>query len=494
MSFARMFPQMLDEDLLKMQAQHGAVQEDFLPDEELVGTHDAAQAITEARMRSIARDSDEIQAGEEESIIDSNRKPIVPADEAVRSAEQVTPKVEKEKGWSPNFLAAAAAFTQNPALMQMLKERQEGPQRELEQSYKDAEAKRKAEKHKLEMEILSPLKAEEKRVGIDATKSKLQIEQEAVNPDSEYSKTMRESISQKLAAHAQVIEGRDAETAKLLRTAAQGIAANPKLSAMRAIEVAKQFGSIGQLAVSQSHAAAQEALSRAGLGETKRMHDATIDNMERDDERAADKDFNATIKGPQEKLNKEINDLEAALSQMGEIQALKGKVNTGPIANFIAKIGEKVDLTSDERNDLNALAARVFNKETKQLAGAAVSATEWARISPQIPQSSDDDRVFLSKLRRAMTETKNILDARRQEYQLKKNGQPVDSSKTAAKAVATAAGKTAPAAPPKAAPAPAAQTADPQQAKIEKARRALLSGTEAQKRGARAFLDSLGLK
>jgi hypothetical protein len=147
MSFARMFPQMLDEDLLKMQAQHGAVQEDFLPDEELVGTHDAAQAITEARMRSIARDSDEIQAGEEESIIDSNRKPIVPADEAVRSAEQVTPKVEKEKGWSPNFLAAAAAFTQNPALMQMLKERQEGPQRELEQSYKDAEAKRKAEKH-----------------------------------------------------------------------------------------------------------------------------------------------------------------------------------------------------------------------------------------------------------------------------------------------------------------------------------------------------------
>lgn len=196
------------------------------------------------------------------------------------------------------------------------------------------------------------------------------------------------------------------------------------------------------IAASQANAAAMRGLTSASQAETKRMHDAQIENMNKDNLRA-----DVTIRRAQDKLNSEISNLETAITQMDELSGLANDVNTGPITDFVYNkvgVGKFDELVPQKRKDLEALAARLFNKETKTLAGAAVSDAEWARIAPQIPQSSDDDATFQTKLQRAKEETKRILAARRQEYQLTPSGSPIDTSKTAARSVAADNARSAP--------------------------------------------------
>jgi hypothetical protein len=139
----------------------------------------------------------------------------------------------------------------------------------------------------------------------------------------------------------------------------------------------------------------------------------------------------------QEKLNTEINDREQAVENMKKIGDLKSNVNTGFITNLWSKwIGKPFDINSADRNQMEALLARTFNKETKELAGSAVSAAEWARIAPQIPQASDDDDVFRQKLAMAIEIAQDILKKRKQQYQLHTSGKPTDTSVTAKNAAA----------------------------------------------------------
>lgn len=176
---------------------------------------------------------------------------------------------------------------------------------------------------------------------------------------------------------------------------------------------------------------------------------AAISNLANDNQLAREKfefdktkDTNATINvrnQAQEKLNTEINDKTQALENMRKIGELKdkGKINTGFITNAFSKwIGKPFDLNSSSRNEMESLLARTFNRETKELAGSAVSAAEWERIAPQIPQASDDDDVFRQKLGAAIAIGEEILKKRKQQYQLKAGGIPTDSSVTAKNAAA----------------------------------------------------------
>lgn len=176
---------------------------------------------------------------------------------------------------------------------------------------------------------------------------------------------------------------------------------------------------------------------------------ASISNLANDNQLAREKfefdktkDTNATINvrnQAQEKLNTEINDKTQALENMRKIGELKdkGKINTGFITNAFSKwIGKPFDLNSSSRNEMESLLARTFNRETKELAGSAVSAAEWERIAPQIPQASDDDDVFRQKLGAAIAIGEEILKKRKQQYQLKAGGIPTDSSVTAKNAAA----------------------------------------------------------
>lgn len=287
--------------------------------------------------------------------------------------------------------------------------------------------RREQEKHDLEMDVMKPLKAEHTRSKIEESKLKVEAGRQSVDPSSPYSQTMRKTVADRFLAEAGIVGARDPEAARMLEQTAKNIASNERISAQQLIDIAKQFGPVGSRALQAAHSAAMEDIAGANLGLSR----ARLDLDETREDRLATKDFNVSVKNPQEKLNREISDLSVALKEMEDAGRLKGKVNTGPIINLFAKIGENFDMTSDERIDLEATVARVFNKETKSLAGAAVSAQEWARISPQIPQPKDDDRVFIRKLRKAMEATRDILAARKQEYQMRRDGGTVDQSVTA---------------------------------------------------------------
>ncbi len=138
----------------------------------------------------------------------------------------------------------------------------------------------------------------------------------------------------------------------------------------------------------------------------------------------------------QEKLNTTINNSSQAVENMKQIGKLKDKVNTGFITKLWSDwIGKPFDIVSAERVDMESLLARTFNRETKELAGSAVTPSEWARIAPQIPEAKDDDNVFRRKLGMALQISEEILAKRKEEYQLnEKTGKPLDASTTAANA------------------------------------------------------------
>lgn len=196
---------------------------------------------------------------------------------------------------------------------------------------------------------------------------------------------------------------------------------------------------------------------------------------------AGDK-LHAMINKPQEKLNEEIENLEYAVSAMGDLASLKKQVNTGFAMDKVSKLGAAFDLTSDERNRLNALVAKIFNTTVKQLAGAAVSDAEWTRISPQIPQTNDDDNVFLAKLANATTETRRMLAHRKDQYQRIAGGGTIDQSNTAKRST----GQRQVTAP----------TATADAAKAERARQVLANpnATPAARAGAQKYLDDHGAK
>lgn len=344
-----------------------------------------------------------------------------------------------------------------------LKEWESRRKRSIENEDRDIAADERTRRHATEDEELGFKRNNEARTATkfegeqkDAAMKRTQLEQ-SIDPGSEYSKAMRQGAAQSLKAQQSIVAQRDKPTAALMQTMIDGLTTNDKLSALQVMDVLKPFGKVGEDALRMAHEMANEATAKAStqqgwaqIAETRRMHDATIANQERDDKRQENKDFEATVKGPQEKLNKEIDDKEVAINAMKEIDALKqgidpktGKktgsgVNTGFLTKFASDwLGKPFDLNSASRNEMEALLARVFNKETHELGGSNVTPTEWARIEPQIPQMGDDDDRFRTKLGKAMQIAEEILAKRKQEYQLRKDGTPIDSSKTAARSTGT---------------------------------------------------------
>lgn len=181
-----------------------------------------------------------------------------------------------------------------------------------------------------------------------------------------------------------------------------------------------------QVGATMQDQAADNSRQWAQLGEQQRHNLATEEHAKAMETKA---DLKIT-KAQQEKLNQEISDLTVAKDNMEKLLKTKETVNTGPVAGRVQRLLSKVDLAPDDFVELRALGARVFNKETKSLAGTAVSAGEWSRIAPQIPEDTDDDRTYAIKMQKALEVTKQILEQRKKQYQML-NGKPIDRSVTA---------------------------------------------------------------
>ncbi len=381
-------------------------------------------------------------AMEEAAANEANRRPLStlskPNDSPIVTR---VPTVEEPGDRHTPGLAFMAAFSQNPVLMQLLQNEEQAPQRRAAAALAQEELGRKRAKESREVAEFEAKKpgfaasARSKTAYADATEQKVKFARERADPNSEVSKAVTAAVAQRYAAQAQMLAQKNPQLAKMLSDSAQRMAAGG-VSADMAKENMAAIGKIAPEALTEASKAFDDEMQKqanargwAGLNETSRHNQAT--------EGMADAKMTHMLNKPQEHLSSQINDLDQALSNMQEIANLKKDVNTGVyvqgVANFVNKWIDS-GLTSDSRKQLSAMLARVFNKETKTLAGAAVSAQEWGRISPQIPQDTDDDELFASKLAKAIQITNEILQKRREEYQ-QKGGAPIDQSVTAKKNV-----------------------------------------------------------
>lgn len=293
---------------------------------------------------------------------------------------------------------------------------------------------------------------------------------EMIDPNSAYSKQRQTEHAETMKATADVL--RNVPQFKSLASLYESEAANAagKTAAhldASAERLGKALGASRQVV----DAMAQQELAKQGQGMRERgvvaqeqlakntLSNTAVDNrlaqqkFEFEKEEAAKRDSRQTqqveakINKPQEKLNKDINDINIAIKNMDDIDKLKNDVDTGLYVDKASKFANKYissDLTSQSRKELESLVARVFNKETKSLAGSAVSASEWARIEPQIPSTADDDSLFRAKLKKAQEVARQILGERQKEYQRLRSGGTVDTSVVAAENAKTAAERPGP--------------------------------------------------
>ena len=131
----------------------------------------------------------------------------------------------------------------------------------------------------------------------------------------------------------------------------------------------------------------------------------------------------AEPKAAEVKMIDDVNKLQASIEGLEEIAKIKKNVKTGKIEGGTQRFNEFFGLSGDSGMDnLKAAVARIFNKETHEISGAAVSPSEWSRIAPQIPDASDPDERFISKLNGAMKDIRRILGSRISTYEAYKRG------------------------------------------------------------------------
>lgn len=363
----------------------------------------------------------------------------------VRAVPQSSGSEQKDK-YTPG-LAFMAAFSHNPVLQQMLHDEVQAPERRAAKAQAQALAaedlgrkRAKEGRESAEFAAKQPYLADMAKAGIDSkgayadlTKQKAIQAREEGDPTSDLSKGASASAAQSLQAQAELVRPKNAMLADQLTKAAQAMTGKSVRAAREILGTLSKIAPQVMKSVNDDfdNSMAKDASARgwSGQAETKRHNEAT--------EALGENKMQLTLLKPQEKLNKEISGLDFALSAMKQAGELKKDVNTGKYVQTLADFTNNwisSDLTSDKRKELGAVVARVFNKERHELAGSAVSPSEFAVIEPQIPSLKDDDSLFMTKLTKAIELTNDLLSKKRAEYQRGPGGMPVDKSNTARKA------------------------------------------------------------
>ncbi len=287
----------------------------------------------------------------------------------------------------------------------------------------------------------------------DLEKSGLDLKnaQDASNGDSEYSQLMRKHSADALRQRAAIVSERNPSLGVMMTEAADGLFKS-NVPAMHVGSIMSPFGDVAKDAISEGHAKATEALAGASLNQ--KVADQTHDNAHAAEvlglakgSKAEDARHNRAMEGvaaakadlhitkPQEKLNQEISNLEQLTGLLKQAKAMKGGVNTGPIANTVQKLGQKVGISTDKYDNLQQLMATINNKIIKEFAGSAVSPAEMYRIQEQIATLDKDDPTFDRNIDAAIEQTIKLHSLRTDQYQRSRGGAPIDQSVTASKAV-----------------------------------------------------------
>lgn len=362
-----------------------------------------------------------------------------PTREAARPAPNATPAEEVQQGRRPGQvdpgLAFMAAFSQNPVLAKMVEDQRSEPEHEQQMQLAKNRDAREQQKADLEQRLFAPLKAQ----GMQQKNALGAAQMQAYDPAHPYSQAMRQGISQRLAMEAERMPD-GAPLKEMMKRAASGIASNEKLNASQAIEVAKQFGGIGDRVVKDAHDA-------ASMGETQKMNEAKRAQMSDQSKQAwarinaarekalaprMDSRARAAQVKNQEKLDDEIEKADWARNNLLSIADLKQHVNTGPLAGRFQNALQNVDMSSPEFNAMKQRLAMVSNRIIKELSGSAVTGNEWSRMQDELANIMNDDSNFDTKLANMIELTDTIKQRAINRYARNEEGKPTNPTNTAA--------------------------------------------------------------
>lgn len=382
---------------------------------------------------------------EEEAIDDviptpSGRHPLqIPEEKPAEAAPHAAP-AKKGRGWSPNFLAAAAAFTQNPALLQMLKEQQDAPERKRRAALQASADSRAQQKWELERDLLTPLKAD--KLKADTRKAATWSDMNAIGVASTpESAEIRRLVADRIEMQASRLPDGD-EKRIMLSTAANMRSDKSPASGIEAQKIARG------LRVDASDIM-RDAQNKFKQGETSRMNDAKIADMGEKNKQAwarinaareralQPKEPSERVKAAQaknqEKLDDEIEKAEWARGMLLSVAGLKKNVNTGPIAGRAQNFLQDWGLSSEDFDKLKSRLAKVSNRIIKELSGSAVTGNEWQRMQDELANILNDDRNFDSKLADMIELTESIKQRAINRYSRTEDGAPSDTTNTAAR-------------------------------------------------------------
>jgi soluble lytic murein transglycosylase-like protein len=169
----------------------------------------------------------------------------------------------------------------------------------------------------------------------------------------------------------------------------------------------------------------QEGVARAQLeADTKPATNAEIDAINRGLPREKQLSYGTTYKEIREKklvgggtldptVTKDIINTTTAIQQFEELNNAVTQLPTGPLTQYVEQFKERwgIDI-SDEKVAQRAILAGAQSQLLNARSGTAVSPSEYTRLMNELPNESNDPKVFKARLANTLRQFKNIYKTR----------------------------------------------------------------------------------
>lgn len=342
-------------------------------------------------------------------------------------------------------LAFMAAFSQNPVLQKMLDEQRNRPRVAAEEARQSAQDARAQEKWEQERDIFGGIKADKMRSDAAMAKAKVAAQSQAMDPNSEYTQTMKQAILAGMEGKAAAIEKVDPKMAEYVRAKAKGIAATKNLAAAQLLELQKDglLGGLVKPIISQAHNAALESIAKGQLGLGWAREGEAARHNKAMEEMGTQK-LDAKVQGNQDKLNEKIETVNNLEENLATAIEAKKHVDVGPFATPWNKIRQYTPWPNKDFNTLQEYLGTVRNEIKLLKSGKAVTPTEEKGLNEELAnlEKLQDDPTFEQKLLGMAERIKRIKKRLVPQYQRKAGGETVDRSNTARESTQQAASLT----------------------------------------------------
>lgn len=321
-------------------------------------------------------------------------------------------------GFKPNFLAAIAAFTQNPVLMQQLQAQRQGKKDDLQRSLLterqgkadarqaelDGISKEKNERERRKFAAIEPFladsetsKIESRQAGADRMRGNAESQRSKMDPESSLSKRSVQSAKKILQLYADNFGGAQGQRLMEAANSLEGKSAE-EVEGLRA-----SFEKLGAAQFARQHQKVMEDQGWTGLAETQRYHNISDENA--DLSREAGEKARTYDKLPAEGQQKVYR---GAISALDEVRQAKNLLNKGTVrytgwgadyANkLLSKTPDRIDPRNADEIKLAELLGALTAESRHEIYGGAINGFEGADSEKWLPSINNNTRSLTESL------------------------------------------------------------------------------------------------